>query len=68
MPADAGADKVSALHGMITKIQSTADVKQRFESMGFQPIGSSPGAFADYLKAESVAWARVVRAANVAVD
>ena len=68
LPADAGADKVSALHGMITKIQSSPDVKQRFESMGFQPIGSSPGAFADYLKAESVAWAKVVRAANIQVD
>ena len=68
LPADAGADKVSALHGMITKIQSTPDVKQRFESIGFQPIGSSPGAFADYLKAESVAWAKVVRAANIQVD
>ena len=68
LPADAGADKVSALHGMITKIQSTPDVKQRFESMGFQPIGSSPGAFADYLKAESVAWAKVVREANIQVD
>ena len=68
LPADTGADKVSALHGMITKIQSTPDVKQRFESMGFQPIGSSPGAFADYLKAEFVAWAKVVRAANIQVD
>jgi tripartite-type tricarboxylate transporter receptor subunit TctC len=68
LPAHASADKVSALHGMITKIQLTSEVKQRFESMGFQPIGSSPGAFADYLKAESVAWAKVVRATNIQVD
>ena len=47
LPARRGRRKVSALHSMITKIQSTPDVKQRFESMGFQPIGSSPGTFAD---------------------
>jgi tripartite-type tricarboxylate transporter receptor subunit TctC len=68
LPAAAGSDKVNALHSMITRIQSTPDVKQRFESMGFQPIGSSPVAFADYLKAESAAWAKVVRAASIQVD
>jgi tripartite-type tricarboxylate transporter receptor subunit TctC len=68
LPADASSDQVNALHRMVTKIQSTPEVKQRFESMGFQPIGSAPAAFADYLKAESAAWAKVVRAANIQVD
>jgi tripartite-type tricarboxylate transporter receptor subunit TctC len=68
LPTDASSDKVETLYGMITKIQSTPDVKQRFEAMGFQSIASSPGAFADYLKTEYAAWAKVVRAANIQVD
>jgi tripartite-type tricarboxylate transporter receptor subunit TctC len=65
VPAETRKDRIDALHKTIVKIQSAADVKQRFESIGFEPIGSTPERFAAYLKEESAEWAKVVRGAKI---
>ena len=68
VPAETRKERIDALHKMITKIQSTADVTERFAAMGFHSIASTPGKFAAYLKTESAEWARVVQRANIKVE
>jgi tripartite-type tricarboxylate transporter receptor subunit TctC len=39
----------------------TPDVVERLSSQGAEPIGSTPQAFAAYIKAETAKWAKVIR-------
>lgn len=68
VPTGTSKDRINALHQQTTRILSLADVKERFASIGFEPIGSTPEAFADYLKAEFAEWGRVVRDAKVKIE
>ena len=68
VPAGTPKDRIDALHQQITRIQSLADVKERFASIGFDPVDSTPDKFAAHLKAESAEWARVVRDAKIKID
>jgi tripartite-type tricarboxylate transporter receptor subunit TctC len=68
VPVGTPKDRIDALHQQITRIQSLADVKERFASIGFEPVGSTPEGFAAHLKAESTEWARVVRDAKIRID
>jgi tripartite-type tricarboxylate transporter receptor subunit TctC len=68
VPAETRKDRINALYEKIAKIQTMADVKQRFASIGFDPVASTPDKFAAYLKAESAEWARVVRDAKIKVE
>ena len=68
VPAGTPQNRIDTLHQRITKIQSLPDVKERFVSIGFDPVGSTPEKFATYLKAESAEWARVVREAKIKIE
>jgi tripartite-type tricarboxylate transporter receptor subunit TctC len=68
VPADTPKVRIGALHYQITRILAMGDVKERFASIGFEPIGSTPDLFAAYLKAESAEWERVVRDAKIKIE
>jgi len=68
VPAGTPSSRIDALHQHITSVQSLAEVKERFASIGFEPVGSTPDEFAAYLKRESAEWARVVREARINID
>jgi tripartite-type tricarboxylate transporter receptor subunit TctC len=68
VPVGTPSSRIDALHQQITRIESLADVKERFASIGFEPIGSTPAQFATRLKSESAEWARVVREARINID
>lgn len=44
------------------------EVQERLRSLGFEPIGGPPAAYAENLRTETAKWARVVRQANVRLD
>ena len=44
------------------------DVRERLEALTFEPIGGSPQQFADYVRAEVVKWAEVVKVTGAKVD
>jgi tripartite-type tricarboxylate transporter receptor subunit TctC len=67
-PAGTPRDRINWLYERITRIQSLADVKERFAAIGFEPVGSTPDRFAAYLKTEAGEWARVVRDAGIKVE
>jgi tripartite-type tricarboxylate transporter receptor subunit TctC len=68
VPVGTPKQRINALHQQATRILSLGDVKERFASIGFEPIGSTPDVFADYLKAEFAEWGRVVRDAKIKVE
>ena len=44
------------------------DVRQRFASMGVEPVGGPPDAFARHVRAESDKWGRLIKAANITLN
>jgi tripartite-type tricarboxylate transporter receptor subunit TctC len=44
------------------------EVQERLRSLGFEPIGGPPAAYAENLRTETAKWAEVVRRAEVKLD
>ena len=68
--APAGTPKrvIDKLNAAIGKILRDPDVKQRFASLGVDPVGGPPEAFSRHIRAESEKWARVVKTANITLN
>jgi len=67
MVAPAGTPKeiIKKLNTEILKIQQMADVKERLDKMGAEPIDYTPEQMADYIKVEMAKWAKVIKDAGV---
>jgi tripartite-type tricarboxylate transporter receptor subunit TctC len=59
---------IEQLNREIARIVKAPDVKERLEGLGFDPIGNDQEAFAQYLRAESVKWAKVVKQSGARVE
>lgn len=46
----------------------TTTVKARFQTLGLEPIPSSPKAMAEYARAEREKWGQVIRTSNIKLD
>lgn len=56
------------LHREVVKALAAPDVKQRFEAEGADAVGSSPGEFASFFRAEAVKWADVAKRSGTKLD
>jgi tripartite-type tricarboxylate transporter receptor subunit TctC len=65
LPAGAPRLVVDLLHREIAKALARSDVKERLARLGFDPVGSTPDAFAAWIRTEIAKWARVIKAANI---
>jgi len=68
VPAGTPKSIVDRLNAELVKILRTPGVLDRLASDGPVAIGSSPEAFAAYIKSEQVKWGRVVREANIRME
>jgi len=59
---------VRLLNREIAAIVKTPEVRKRFELEGGVPVGNSPQEFAVWLRAEIAKWAKVVKAAGIALE
>jgi tripartite-type tricarboxylate transporter receptor subunit TctC len=64
VPAGTPRPVVVRLHGELVKILKLPDVVQRLDALGFEMVGSTPEQFAAYMRAETVKWAKVVKASG----
>ena len=67
-PAATPAEIVNKLNAELVAIVRLPDVIERLTRDGAAPIGSSTREFADFIKAELVRWAKVVKSSGVQVD
>jgi tripartite-type tricarboxylate transporter receptor subunit TctC len=63
-PAGTPVEIVSRLHAEIVKGIQSADVRQRLVADGVEPVGSTPQAFAAFIKSEVARWHPVVKASG----
>jgi len=64
-PAGTPREIVARVHGEIVRALNAAEVKGRLSGDGADPVGSTPEAFAAFLRAETAKWAKVVKDAGI---
>jgi tripartite-type tricarboxylate transporter receptor subunit TctC len=64
-PAGTPKDIVTLINREIARIITVPDVKERFATLGLDPVGGTPEDFAHQLRAEGEKWAKLIRAANL---
>jgi tripartite-type tricarboxylate transporter receptor subunit TctC len=64
-PAGTPPDVVDTLNGEIGKILATPGFRERMEKIGLEVIGSTPAAYAKFLRDDYDKWAKVVTAAKL---
>ncbi len=67
-PVGVPRDIITRLNGEIVKAVHSPAVKERFAALGTEPVGNSPEACAEFLRAEIAKWTKVVRAAGAKAD
>lgn len=65
VPAGTPKDIVALLNREIAKVVNSPDMKERFASLGIDPVGGTPEAFTKQMRAEDEKWAKVIRAGNI---
>jgi tripartite-type tricarboxylate transporter receptor subunit TctC len=68
IPAGAPKDVIARLNGEINKIILLPDVKERLATVGAEPLGGTPEAFAIYLKSEIAKYAKIIHDTNIQVE
>jgi tripartite-type tricarboxylate transporter receptor subunit TctC len=58
----------SKLQAAVVDALNDEEVKKRFSDLGAEPVGSTPGQFADHLRKEDAKWSEVVRKGNIKAD
>jgi tripartite-type tricarboxylate transporter receptor subunit TctC len=68
--APAGTPKpiIELLHRETVKILSMPDMREKLATMGFDPVGSTPEEFAQWIRTEIVRWGKVIRDAHIALQ
>jgi tripartite-type tricarboxylate transporter receptor subunit TctC len=67
-PAGTSPTLVNRLHGEISKIMATADMRQRLASSGAEPAAMGPAEFRAYLKADLNRWGPVIKKVGIKPD
>ena len=67
-PAGTPPEIIKRLHAEVVKAVGSAEVRERFQSFGSEPLGNSPDEFAAQIKSDIAKWAKVAKTANVRAD
>jgi tripartite-type tricarboxylate transporter receptor subunit TctC len=59
---------IQRLNAEWLKIVAMPDTIEKMKSAGTDPLSSTPEQFAEFIKAETVRWARVIKEANITVE
>ena len=59
---------VERLHRDLAIALKEADTRERFSTLGIEPVGNTPEQFAEQIKADLVRWGKVVERAKIRVE
>jgi tripartite-type tricarboxylate transporter receptor subunit TctC len=68
VPAGTPQAIIERLHAETVKIVKLPDTRERFLSLGAEPVGSTPSEFGAFFRNEVAKWAKVVKASGAQVD
>src|SRR5262249_42417697 len=64
-PAGTPNDIVNRLNRELVEIIATPEIREKFDTLGFAPVGTTPEASSARIKAELELWAKVIRDAKI---
>jgi tripartite-type tricarboxylate transporter receptor subunit TctC len=64
-PAGTPRDIISRLNAEWIKIAAMPDTREKMQKAGVEPISDTPEQFAEFIKAETQGWAKVIKEANI---
>lgn len=67
-PAGTPREIIRKLHQTLAATLDQPELRKQLEAVGAEPVGSTPEAFAKFMRAESDKWARVIKAGGVKVE
>jgi len=67
-PAATPREIVNRVQGEVAKALKTPELRERMLRDGMEPVGSTPEAFAAFIRSERVKWSRVVKDLGLRVD
>jgi tripartite-type tricarboxylate transporter receptor subunit TctC len=67
-PAGLASDIVGKIHGAAVKALATPNVRERFGSLGMQPVGNSPAEFGAFIREDLARWEKVIKQAGIKVE
>ncbi len=68
MPAGTPKPVIAKLNAALLDAMKQPDVRARFETMGAEPIGSSPDEVTAYLAHESARWSKLIAERGIKLD
>lgn len=68
VPAATPKPVVARLNAETVKLLRAAEVRDAVRGMGYEPTGTTPEEFGQFLRAETVLWSKVIRDANIRAD
>jgi tripartite-type tricarboxylate transporter receptor subunit TctC len=67
-PAGTPPAVVAKLNGALRKVIDSPDVQAKFKNIGFEGFSSTPEELGDYIKAQLVAWKKMIEDAGINGD
>ncbi|HEV2007329.1 MAG TPA: tripartite tricarboxylate transporter substrate-binding protein, partial [Burkholderiales bacterium] len=67
-PANLPKPILTRLHAEIVKILKQPDIRERILADGSEPVGSTPEAFRQYMLADLIKWAKLVKESGAKLD
>ncbi len=68
VPAGTPREAVARLSTELARILGSSEVRERFEKLGIEPVGSTPEQAARFLDEEIAKWARVIKTAGIKAE
>jgi len=68
VPAGTPREAVTRLSTELSRILGSTEVRERFEKLGIEPVGSTPEQAARFLDEEIAKWARVIKTAGIKAE
>src|SRR5690606_23131009 len=67
-PAGTPRPVIDSLYRQMASTLKTPQVRERFDKLGADPVGSSPDEFEAFIKSEVAKWAKVIKTAGLKID
>ena len=67
-PAGLPREVVTKVSVKVARVLKVPEMRDKFIQQGADPVGSTPEEFAEYMRAETAKWAKVVKAVGAKVD
>ena len=67
-PAGTPPEVVRRLQAEVAAALKAPDLRERFDAVGAEPVGSTPEQFVERIRSDSVKWSEVIKAGNVKVQ